>query len=217
MNSNRSMLYHDTVILVFAKAPVDGEVNTRLIPDIGVQAATRLQHELLHQRLSMLCEAELCDVRLLCAPDSLHEKFLPYKKQYPVDMHDQCGGHLGLRMASAIDDALQLYDHCIIIGTDAPALDADRIKQAIDVLHAGCDMVIVPAEDGGYVLIGARRACRQECNAVFEGISWGSAAVMQQTRERLEVSGLTYRQLAACWDIDRIEDYQRYLSMLSVD
>jgi uncharacterized protein len=204
------MLYPDTVILVFAKAPIEGEVNTRLIDDIGVRAATRLQHDLINHRLTALRDAQLCDVWLMCAPDSQHEKFLLYKKRYPVTLFSQSGEHLGDRMANGISEALEQYDYCVVIGTDAPALDIDMIKQAIDVLRAGSEVVIVPAEDGGYVLI----AMQQECADLFEGICWGSVDVMQQTRERLIARGLSYRELGVCWDIDRVEDYERYLAML---
>lgn len=203
------MFSNDTVILLFAKAPVEGEVNTRLIPDIGVHAATRLQHDLIHQRLSMLTEAGLCDVRLLCAPDQQHEKFLQYKKQYPITLFDQAGDDLGQRMFNSVVSALQQYKYCIVIGTDAPALDAPRIKQVIDTLHGGSDVVIVPAEDGGYVLIAMRHAHE----FLFHDISWGSAQVMSQTRKKLEDNNISVEELACCWDVDRLEDYQRYLAI----
>lgn len=205
------MSYRDCVVLVFAKAPVAGKVNTRLIADIGVQAATQLQHDFIHHRLAMLAEADLCDVRLLCAPDQQHEIFLSCEKQYPVTLHQQLGDDLGARMFNGVADALQQYKYCIVIGTDAPALDAQTIKQAIDVLHDGTEVVFVPAEDGGYVLI----AMRQAYKCLFENISWGSAQVMQQSSDRLDENNVSYKMLAHCWDVDRLEDYQRYLKLMN--
>ena len=201
------MLYDDTVILLFAKAPVEGKVNTRLIPGIGVQAATQLQRNLIHQRLSMLTQANLCAVNLMCAPDVQHECFLQCKQQYPVTLLEQSGRDLGTRMFNAIKDALQHYKYCIVIGTDAPALDEEIIKQAIDVLQTGTEVVFVPAEDGGYVLVGLQ----QVYDFLFQGISWGSAEVMQQSKNKLDGKNIRYKELATCWDIDRLEDYQRYL------
>jgi len=67
------MTYGDTVILLYAKAPVSGKVNTRLIPDIGETVATQLQHDFIHQRLQMLTAAGLCDTVLMCALDRRHE------------------------------------------------------------------------------------------------------------------------------------------------
>ena len=203
------MLYDDSVILLYAKAPIEGKVNTRLIADIGIQAATKLQHDLIHQRLSMLTKANLCDVRLMCAPSRQDKIFLQCEKQYPVTLFDQTGDDLGERMFNGVSIALQQYKYCIVIGTDAPALDELRIKQVIEALHDNADVVIVPAEDGGYVLI----AMHQAHKFLFEEISWGSADVMQQTRSKLNEKNVSFEELASCWDIDRFEDYQRYLAI----
>ena len=201
------MQYDDSVILVFAKAPIEGKVNTRLAVDIGVREATQLQHDLIHHRLTMLTAANLCDVHLMCAPDQQHESFQLCKNQYPITLIDQTGNDLGERMFNRIDVALQQYKYCIVVGTDAPALDEVMIKQVIETLHEGADVVIVPAEDGGYVLIAMRHACK----FLFENISWGSAEVMPQTRNRLKEHNVSFEELDTCWDIDRLEDYQRYL------
>lgn len=203
------MLYHDTVVLVFAKAPIDGEVNTRLIPDIGLKAATRLQYDLLHQRLSMLTAADLCAVTLMCAPDKKHECFLSCEVQYPVTLFEQAGADLGERLLNGVKAALDLYKFCIVIGTDAPALDEKILKQVIDKLHEGKEVVFVPAEDGGYVLV----AMQQRHDYLFHDISWGSTRVMQQSRDVLDAHNVSYEELATCWDVDRLEDYQRYLAL----
>lgn len=202
------MLYHDTVILVFAKAPVAGEVNTRLIPEIGEQAATALQYDLIRQRLAVLYEANLCSVRLMCAPDVQHELFQQCRQQYSLELFEQDGRDLGERMLNGVSDALKAFKYCLVLGTDAPALELSVIQQAIEVLHKNTGVVFVPAEDGGYVLLGLdqRRSC------LFQGISWGSALVMQQSRNKLAEKNITYKELATCWDIDRLEDYQRYLN-----
>ena len=201
------MLYDDTVILLFAKAPVEGKVNTRLIPDIGVQAATKLQYDLIHQRLLMLAKADLSALHLMCAPDTLDDFFLQCKQQYPTTLIKQSGCDIGARMLNAVKTGLLHYKYCIVIGTDAPALDEEIIKQAIDVLQAGTEVVFVPAEDGGYVLVGLQQAY----DFLFQEISWGSAEVMQQSKNKLDENNISYKELATCWDIDRLEDYQRYL------
>ncbi len=201
------MLYDDTVILLFAKAPVKGKVNTRLIPDIGVQAATKLQYDLVHHRLLMLTKAGLSVVHLMCAPDSQDEFFLQCKQQYPVTLIDQSGCDIGARMFNAVKAGLQHYKYCIVIGTDAPALDEKIIKQAIDVLKTGAKVVFVPAEDGGYVLVGLQQAY----DFLFQDINWSTSEVMQQSKDKLHENNISFKELATCWDIDRFEDYQRYL------
>ena len=204
------MKYHDTVILLFAKAPVAGKVNTRLIADIGVQAATLLQRDLIDQRLSMLTQANLCAVSLMCSPDVQDDYFVHCKQHYPITLSAQSGADLGMRMFNGIKQALQKYKYCIVIGTDAPALDEVLISQAIERLKTGNEVVFVPAEDGGYVLVGLQKPYE----FLFQDISWGSAEVMQQSRSKLKKNGISFDELAMCWDIDRLEDYQRYLTLI---
>ncbi len=203
------MLYHDTIILLFAKAPVAGTVNTRLIPDIGVGQATRLQYDLIHQRLSMLSEANLCQFKLLCSPDTEDECFQQCQQRYGIVLSAQAGDDLGERMFNAVQAALQDYRYCIVIGTDAPALDGVLIGQAIESLHTGPEVVFVPAEDGGYVLLGLQQAH----DFLFQRIAWGSSQVMSQSCHQLKLNKIAYTQLASCWDVDRLEDYQRYLAL----
>ena len=205
------MLYQDTVVLLFAKAPVEGEVNTRLIPDIGVKAATKLQHDLIHDRLTMLTTAKLCDIRLMCAPDKFTEYFIECGKRYPVTLFDQTGADLGERMYAGIRHALRDYEYCIVIGTDAPSLDVDVLTKILERLHESARLVVVPAEDGGYVSI----AMQQAYDFLFQDISWGSSEVMQQTRDKLNNEKVLFEELPACWDIDRLEDYRRYLQLHS--
>ncbi|PCI06589.1 MAG: hypothetical protein COB77_06610 [Gammaproteobacteria bacterium] len=205
------MNYPDTVILVYAKAPVAGQVNTRLIPDIGQTAATQLQEDLIHQRLTTLTQSTLCDVVLLCAPDEDHEVFLQCKQRYPIRLLRQIGDDLGERMANGIKHFLQRYQYCIVVGTDAPILDADQIIKAIDVLHDGEGVVFVPAEDGGYVLVGMNKPH----SFLFEGIRWGTETVMQQSRNKLVENNVSFVELDQCWDIDCLTDYKRYMKMFN--
>jgi uncharacterized protein len=204
------MVHDDCVILLYAKAPHKGKVNTRLIPDIGVEAATKLQDDLIHHRLSMLARVRLCDVRLMCSPDQQDDYFVQRKNQYDIELFDQRGNDLGERMFNGVTEALQRYRHCIVIGTDAPALDEAVINQVIDRLRSKGQVVLVPAEDGGYVLIAMSSAYA----CVFQGVCWGSNKVMQQTTEKLSANSISYVVLPVCWDVDTLEDYQRYLQLV---
>ena len=209
------MKHNDTIILVFAKAPVEGNVNTRLIPDLGAQAATKLQEEFIDQRLSMLQQANLCAVTLMCAPDAHHECFVQCQQQYDVTLQQQTGDDLGERMLNGIEQSLRSYKYCIVIGTDAPALDATQITSAIESLHEdksnNSHVVFVPAEDGGYVLIGLDKAH----GFLFNNIRWGSDEVMQQSREALQKNNVNFTELAECWDVDSLKDYQRHLALIN--
>jgi glycosyltransferase A (GT-A) superfamily protein (DUF2064 family) len=92
-----------------------------------------------------------------------------------------------------------------VIGSDCPALHPGDLRRAARLLAGGCDVVLAPAEDGGYVLIGARRISPR----LFSGIDWGSFSVFEQSVARLETLGYRWRALRRLWDVDRPEDLQR--------
>ena len=200
------MSYPDTVLLVFAKAPIPGEVNTRLIPELGVEVATALQSELIHSRLKNFVESNLCELQLWCSPDIHHDFFQDCKELFGVTLHEQKGEDLGARMSAAIKISLERFKHVVLIGTDAPALGLNQIEESIKSLHAKEEIVLVPAEDGGYVLIGMNRHYRE----LFLSIPWGTERVLRKTRGNVIALGLKLNELEPCWDIDHVEDYERY-------
>lgn len=202
----KSVKYPDTVLLVFAKAPIPGDVNTRLIPDLGIKTATDLQAELINFRLRSFIQSNLCELQLYCSPDTSHDFFKNCKEEYGILLYDQKGDDLGVRMSNAVKTGLERFKHIVLIGTDAPALDVDQIGEAIESLCSNDEIVLVPAEDGGYVLIGMN----QHHEEIFLSIPWGTDRVLRKTRGNVIALGLKLNELDLCWDIDRIEDYERY-------
>jgi rSAM/selenodomain-associated transferase 1 len=194
-----------TLTLVFAKAPVAGEVKTRLIPSLGAAGAARLHELLVRHTLTAVRDAALGDIVLCCSPDCAHPFFQQRAREFDVRLQPQSAGNLGDRMHSAMSQALASYGRVLLAGTDCPALDVEALKAAAAGLAPGTDLVFVPAGDGGYVLIGARRITP----AVFDGIDWDSAGVMQQTRDRLQALGWNWREQPALWDVDRPADLDR--------
>lgn len=195
----------DPAILVFAKAPVAGAVKTRLIPLLGAEGAAALQRQLLVHALGVACDATEAPVELWCAPDTTHPYLQTIAAAHGATLLRQLGDDLGARMTHAFTDALQRYERVICIGADCPALRVQHLRDADAALRGGHDAVFVPAEDGGYALIGLSRAAPQ----LFEGIAWGGALVMEQTRERMRIAGLRWHELETLWDVDRPEDLQR--------
>lgn len=193
------------LLIVFAKAPVVGAVNTRLIPHIGAVKATALQQELIELRMLQFANNNSFDVQLCCAPDASHEVFQTCASQYRLSLNVQRGDDLGQCMAYAFNLALQQYDSVILIGTDAPEVDKAVVDQAFAVLLDN-DVVLQPAEDGGYVLIGMRKYA----SAIFHAVRWGTQYVLQQTRANIVAAGYSCKELEMSWDIDRPEDLQRY-------
>ncbi|MGH8630835.1 MAG: TIGR04282 family arsenosugar biosynthesis glycosyltransferase [Burkholderiales bacterium] len=192
-------------ILVFAKAPVPGQAKTRLISRLGAQGAARLQAWLIKRTLATATAAQLGPVELWCAPDCNHAFFAACSKRHSVALADQGTGDLGERMHRALDSATREGAPALLVGCDCPALSVADLQAALTALEDGADLAFIPAEDGGYVLIGAKRA---PC-LIFHGVAWGTGQVMAQTRERMLHAGVRWVELATHWDLDRPADYDR--------
>jgi uncharacterized protein len=191
-------------IAIFARAPVAGQAKTRLIPRLGAEGAAALQHALIRQTLHTALAADLGAVSLWCAPDCDHPAFISFSKHFGVPLYPQHGADLGARMFHAFSRLCRQRE-ALVIGTDCPALRAAGLRTAAEALRERNDAVFVPAEDGGYVLVGLRHAVA----SLFHGIPWGSDRVMDHTRERLRNAGLRWRELPPSWDLDRPEDLDR--------
>lgn len=203
------MQYPQGRILIFAKAPVPGHAKTRLIPALGEQGAADLQEKLICKTVDMAVESSLAPVQLwICGPEG-QAVFDEYQSAVNDGIHIQSGKDLGARMDNALTQTLQVADFAVLIGTDCPAMGCDYLESACAALASGCDAVLGPAEDGGYVLIGLRRSDSK----LFENISWGTADVLAQTRLRLDGVGWTRRELSTLWDVDYPEDLERLISL----
>jgi len=196
-----------TVIVVFAKAPRPGTVKTRLVPLLGESGAAALHARLVEHTLATARAAFPGRIELHCAPDCEDPLFHTLRERYGAALAAQAPGDLGARMAAAFDAALAVHPRALLIGTDCPALTARHLRQAEDALLGGCDAVLGPAEDGGYVLIGLTRTDAR----LFEGIAWGGDGVLAETRARLRALDWRWRELDTLWDVDRPEDYRRLL------
>lgn len=189
-------------IAVFAKAPVAGAVKTRLVPTLGTAGAVEL-HRWLVRRALATARAASSRVSLWCAPDTSHPFFAECASAYGVGLHSQSGGDLGVRMRATFD-ALLGGGPVLLMGSDCPSVSDTDLRQAAASLLTH-DVVLQPAEDGGYVLVGMRRAVPE----MFEGIAWSTGTVMRDTRQRLRAAGATWREMPTRWDIDRPEDLAR--------
>lgn len=191
----------EAAVAVFAKAPVAGEVKTRLAAVLGADAAASLHAGLVRHALATAVHARLGPTSLWCLPDAGHAFFARCAGEFGVRLEAQEGADLGERMRRAFERSPAPL---LAIGADCPALRPAHLAAAAAALR-GADAVFIPAEDGGYVLVGLARPVP----ALFEDIPWGSAAVMARTRERLERARLRWVELEALWDVDRPDDYAR--------
>lgn len=197
-------------VIVFAKAPVPGEVKTRLIARLGVRGAAALHAALVERTLETACAARVGRVELCCAPDESHPFFLACAQRFGVALTVQTAGDLGTRMRSAFERVVPESGRALLIGSDCPALTPGHLRDAAGALEAGHDAVLGPAEDGGYVLVGLARTSPR----VFDGIGWGGPDVMRDTRARLRALGWRWHELPELWDVDRPEDLARIAERL---
>ncbi|MGR8935717.1 MAG: TIGR04282 family arsenosugar biosynthesis glycosyltransferase [Gammaproteobacteria bacterium] len=198
-------LFPDGVQLIFCKAPVAGQVKTRLLPALDAEQAAELHRRLSRFTLQRALRDRLCPVQLWCAPDTRHAFFRQCARDYPLTLHRQTGSDLGERMHHAFAAALTHYRYAILTGCDCPSLRTEDIERAVSSLQNGCDAVVAPAEDGGYVLIGLKVPCPE----LFEHIPWGSEKVMELTRRKLISLSLVFDELPLQWDIDNPQDLHR--------
>lgn len=200
----------NALTIVFAKAPRAGEVKTRLIPLLGAEGAAALHRQLTHRTLVTATDAGLGPIELHAAPE-VNDAFLQdCAKRFGIALATQRGSDLGARMRNAFDDGLARHGHVIIIGTDCPVLTAQHLHDADAALASGHDAVLIPAEDGGYALIGLARCD----DRLFENIAWGGNEVLEATRERLRLLKWRWHELETLWDIDRREDYRRWSELV---
>jgi len=194
-------------IAIFARAPVAGQAKTRLIPRLGAKGAAALQHALIRRTLQTALAANLGAVSLWCAPHCEHPAFIECSDRFGVPRYLQHGVDLGARMFDAFSRLCRQRE-ALVIGTDCAALTVAELRAVDEALLEGNDAVFVPAEDGGYVLVGLRHPIA----SLFHGIPWGSELVMDHTRARLRSAGLRWRELTPLWDVDRPEDIDRLRS-----
>jgi rSAM/selenodomain-associated transferase 1 len=189
-------------IAILAKAPVPGTVKTRLAMMLGVYGAATLQERLIVRTVEAAIEAGAGPVHLWTSPDERHPCFKTLTEKHALPVARQPKGDLGTRIQTALVHA---SGPAIVIGTDCPILTVQHLRDAVEVLRSGTDAVVCPADDGGYVLIGLRKPEP----ALFKDMMWGTDTVMSETRHRLTHLGLSWREPAQLWDINRPTDVRR--------
>lgn len=201
-------------IAILAKAPVAGLAKTRLAPALGDAGAAALAARLLAHAVAQAAAAELGAVTLWATPDASHAAFLQARQRHGVALAVQAGADLGARMAQAFEQGFAQADGPILLmGTDAPALDAELLRQAAAALQS-FEAVFVPAQDGGYALVGLRAATPGLLAVLFSGMRWSTPQVMAQTRQRLAAAGMTHAELPSVADIDEPADLQHLPAFL---
>lgn len=198
-------------LLLFAKRPRSGRVKTRLAGAIGAGAALRLYRAFLSDQIDFLRSFEGdCEIELW-----IDGAWRPLPGDPSVEglrLRPQGAGDLGQRMLRAFQRAWsEGAGATVVIPADAPTLPASRVRQAFETLEASTPAVVVPASDGGYVLLGLQRPFAE----LFRDVAWGGPEVLQATIERAASCGIVLAALEPWYDVDGPADLERLRADLS--
>ena len=195
-------------LIVFTRFPEPGKTKTRLIPALGKRGAARLQCQMTEHIIAIAATLNgqnglRIEVRFEGGNAALMQDWLGSNVIY----RQQGSGHLGRRMQRAFEAAFNDdVSAVVIVGSDIPGISADIIRQAFKALREK-DLVLGPAKDGGYYLIGLNRTLTSKTyGRLFEGINWGSHSVLAQTLQIAGDLGLHLTQLESLVDVDRPAD-----------
>jgi rSAM/selenodomain-associated transferase 1 len=200
-----------TALAIMAKAPHAGAVKTRLCPPLTARAAAALARCFLCDRIAQIRGLAGVSPAIAYAPASardLFERLAPGFRPLP-----QRGAELGARMRSTLATLFSSgHRAAIAIGTDTPTLPTSVIQRAVDLIASGdVDLVLGPAEDGGYYLIGARA----DHPTLFDDVPWSTAAVLEITLGRARAAGLRAACVSPWWDVDTPGDLIRLRDVLT--
>lgn len=196
-------------LVLMAKAPIEGQVKTRLIGALTAEEAKQLYIAFLSDTFALMEEVadERDDLRLaLCyTPEGSEEAFDDVEREGCL-MIPQRGDDLGERLTNCFADVFEMgFETVITIGGDSPTLPEEMLLEAFDSLENDDEIVVVPSEDNGYCLIGMR----QMHAGIFQNIPWGTGGVMAATEAQVKDNGLSLIVGPNWYDVDTPEELER--------
>ncbi|HRB14949.1 MAG TPA: TIGR04282 family arsenosugar biosynthesis glycosyltransferase [Nitrospira sp.] len=205
-------------LVIFAKAPIPGQVKTRLCPGLTEDEAATLHGsfvlDTLERTKAAVHKFKLpVDRFLACAPSSTHVFFRIMEARHGVTLLDQPGDNLGDRMAQAFSTLFARgYRHVFLVGTDVPSLPLTHYRDAVQSLTRH-DLILGPAKDGGYYLIGMTAPHPD----LFSDIPWSTDQVMGLTQQKAAAAGLKTALLPAWSDVDTLDDLHALIDDCAAD
>lgn len=186
-------------LLIFIKNPLPGKVKTRLAAGLGAEKALEIY-------LNLLQITRETVLNLDCRRYLFYSDFIEKKDEWQAAKFRkmlQHEGDLGQRLSAAFEHSLPLHSKAIVIGSDCPDLNEQIIRTAFDRLDY-CDIVIGPAEDGGYYLLGMKDFFPE----LFEGIIWSTDKVLEQTLSKIKAANKTFELCPTLRDLDDASDWE---------
>lgn len=191
---------------IFARAAQLGQVKTRIAAQLGDEVALAIYKQLLAGTLERA--AHMDATLYLWATDIRCDYLQSLAAQYHCELRLQVDGDLGERMQAAMAWMLSQHEQAILIGSDCPVLTTPRLKESFAALqHAG--VVLAPAEDGGFVLIGSADRALWDAKPIFNGVRWSSENTLGDTLNCLHDGYAQVTILGRLWDVDTAADVGR--------
>ena len=190
--------------IIMAKEPRPGRAKTRLIPALGEHDAAALADRLFRRAVQQALAANLGPVELHITPDPKARYWRELPGAENCELFPQVAGDLGSRMAAAARSGLDQGTAVLIMGTDCPDLNAEKLKTMAHSLQTH-DCCLCPVTDGGYALVGLQRFS----HTLFTDIPWSTAHVAPITRDRIKTLGWTCYESEYLNDVDEPEDLPR--------
>lgn len=200
----------DDALIVFARAPRVGHTKTRLIEALGALPAADLYAGLLARTLHIAAAVDPIQRYLYVDAPAARDYFAPLLAPDRWRVEVQVAGDLGLRMSDALARVLSQHARVILLGSDIVDLQARDLIDALQRLAARDEVVIGPAADGGYWLIGMR----QPQPTLFANLQWGEPHILHATTQRLAALGIRWSVLPVRHDIDTPSDVAQWRAAL---
>ncbi|MEM6754530.1 MAG: TIGR04282 family arsenosugar biosynthesis glycosyltransferase [Cyanobacteria bacterium P01_C01_bin.38] len=190
-------------LIIFTRYPQPGKTKTRLIPALGVEGAANLQRQMTEYTVAKVKKFQSSaaisfEIRFAGGNLQLMQNWLGTELNYQLQGEGDLGKRMQNSFLSAFDKGAQ---EVVIIGIDCPGVNAQVLAEAFEKIQ-NCDLLLGPAVDGGYYLIGLKRAIAE----LFINIDWGTAKVLQQTVDIAQQLNLSVAYLQTLADVDRPED-----------
>lgn len=199
-------------IIIFTRVPIPGRTKTRMMPQLSPKQCAKL-HVCFLKDINKECEKCLADI-FVCytTEDDKQKRYLKEVVGKQKGYFSQQGEHLGERMYRALKEVFAMgYEECILIGTDVPELRSGDLMRAFEVLKTQ-DVVFGKTHDGGYYLVGMKKARRE----AFGLDQYGHGSVLEETIKALSQAGITVGYTKKHWDMDTPSDLNEYRKRMRV-
>lgn len=199
----------NNILIIFVKYPEPGRVKTRLAEELGEKKAAKIYSLMAETVISNVINSKRYETAIFFDPPEKKDEIIKWIGSDCRAFFPQDGETLGERMSNAFGRVFSDCAHrAVIIGTDCVDITADTVGEAFELLES-MDVVLGPASDGGYYLLGLNN----HEPGVFRNISWSTDLVLKQTIDRVEEAGLTIKLLETMSDIDTAGDLRRHASI----